>query len=101
MRQVDPEADFTRKLESAAEVETIRAKTGVKASGQAIRNAHGLAMDARTYGIGAQILFDLGVRQLNLLTNHPKRIQGLEGYGLKIKRQTPLLGSGSKSLARR
>ncbi len=101
MRQVDPEADFSRKLGLLAETESTGAKPGNKASSAAIRNAHGLAMDARTYGIGAQILFDLGVRQLNLLTNHPKRIQGLEGYGLKIMRQTPLVKSGSKSLARR
>jgi hypothetical protein len=47
-------------------------------------------MDARTYGIGAQILFDLGVRHLHLLTNSPRRIQGLEGYGLKVTRQSPL-----------
>ena len=51
-------------------------------------------MDARTRGIGAQILFELGVRRLHLLTNHPRRIQGLEGYGLHIARQSPLPGAG-------
>lgn len=57
------------------------------------RPGDGAPMDARTYGIGAQILFELGVRRLNLLTNHPQRVQGLkglEGYGLHIVRQTPL-----------
>lgn len=49
-------------------------------------------MDARTYGIGAQILFELGVRRIHLLTNHPKRIQGLEGYELRIERQLPFPG---------
>lgn len=47
-------------------------------------------MDSRTYGIGAQILFDLGVRQIHLMTNQERRIQGLEGYGLKIVRQVAL-----------
>ena len=44
----------------------------------------GFAPDLRQYGIGAQILFDLGVRQIRLLTNNPKKVIGLEGYGLKI-----------------
>lgn len=50
-------------------------------------------MDARTYGIGAQILFELGVRRLNLLTNHPGRVRdlkGLEGYGLRVVGRSPL-----------
>jgi 3,4-dihydroxy 2-butanone 4-phosphate synthase / GTP cyclohydrolase II len=47
-------------------------------------------MDSRTYGIGAQILFDLGVRNLELMTNNQRRIQGLEGYGLKIARQVAM-----------
>jgi 3,4-dihydroxy 2-butanone 4-phosphate synthase/GTP cyclohydrolase II len=67
----------------------------------------GASMDARTHGIGAQILFELGVRRLHLLTNHPKRIQGLEGYGLRITRQTPLpkttggAGQGAKGPRRK
>ncbi len=44
----------------------------------------GFAPDLRDYGIGAQILVDLGVRQINLLTNNPKKIVGLEGYGLQV-----------------
>jgi len=47
-------------------------------------------MDSRTFGIGAQILFDLGVRRLELMTNNQRRIQGLEGYGLKIIRQVAM-----------
>jgi 3,4-dihydroxy 2-butanone 4-phosphate synthase/GTP cyclohydrolase II len=44
----------------------------------------GFAPDLRHYGIGAQILFDLGVRQIRLLTNNPKKVIGLEAYGLRI-----------------
>ena len=40
--------------------------------------------ELRNYGIGAQILLDLGVRDMNLLTNSKKAVIGLEGYGLKI-----------------
>ncbi|MFD0694891.1 bifunctional 3,4-dihydroxy-2-butanone-4-phosphate synthase/GTP cyclohydrolase II [Paenibacillus sp. GCM10027628] len=44
----------------------------------------GFAPDLRDYGIGAQILKDLGIRQLRLLTNNPRKIKGLEGYGLEV-----------------
>jgi len=47
----------------------------------------GYPMDLREYGIGAQILVDLGVRQMRLLTNNPKKVVGLEGYGLNIVEQ--------------
>ncbi len=52
--------------------------------------ALGLPVDLREYGIGAQILFHLGVRQMNLLTNNPKKIHGLAGYGLELMDQVPL-----------
>jgi len=45
----------------------------------------------RDYGIGAQILFDLGVRRLRLLTNNPKKLVGLQGYGLEIVERIPLI----------
>ncbi len=51
-------------------------------------------MDLRDYGIGAQILFDLGVRDLRLLTNHPRKIVGLEGHGLRIVEMVALGGTG-------
>ena len=50
----------------------------------------GFAPDLRHYGIGAQILFDLGVRDIRLLTNNPKKVVGLEGYGLRIVEQLPI-----------
>lgn len=50
----------------------------------------GLPMDARDYGMGAQILADLGVRSMRLLTNNPAKRAGLEGYGLSIVERVPL-----------
>ena len=44
----------------------------------------GFAEDLREYGIGAQILVDLGIRKMRLMTNNPKKIRGLEGYGLEV-----------------
>jgi 3,4-dihydroxy 2-butanone 4-phosphate synthase/GTP cyclohydrolase II len=52
----------------------------------------GFPSDLREYGLGAQILFDLGVRQLRLLTNNPKKVVGLAGYGLQIVETVPILG---------
>ena len=50
----------------------------------------GLPVDQRDYGIGAQILYDLGVRSMRLLTNNPSKRAGLEGYGLSIVDRIPL-----------
>jgi 3,4-dihydroxy 2-butanone 4-phosphate synthase / GTP cyclohydrolase II len=50
----------------------------------------GFKADLRDYGIGAQILQDLGVRKMKLMTNNPKKIVGLEGYGLEIVERVPL-----------
>jgi 3,4-dihydroxy 2-butanone 4-phosphate synthase/GTP cyclohydrolase II len=52
--------------------------------------ALGFAADQRDYGIGAQILFDMGVRSMRLLTNNPLKRAGLEGYGLSIVDRVPL-----------
>jgi len=52
--------------------------------------ALGFQPDLRDYGIGAQILVDLGVRSMRLLTNNPKKIVGLEGYGLKMVERVPI-----------
>ena len=54
-------------------------------------NLHlGYPPDLRDYGIGAQILADLGVKKLRLLTNNPKKVAGLSGYGLEIVEQVPI-----------
>ena len=50
----------------------------------------GFKPDLRNYGIGAQILVHLGVRKMRLITNNPKKIVGLEGYGLSIVEQVPI-----------
>ena len=50
----------------------------------------GYGMDLREYGLGAQILADLGLKTIRLLTNNPKKVVGLEGYGLKITEQMPI-----------
>ncbi|HEU5124072.1 MAG TPA: bifunctional 3,4-dihydroxy-2-butanone-4-phosphate synthase/GTP cyclohydrolase II [Verrucomicrobiae bacterium] len=50
----------------------------------------GYGMDLREYGLGAQILADLGLKTIRLLTNNPKKIVGLEGHGLKIVEQVPI-----------
>ena len=50
----------------------------------------GFKPDLRDYGIGAQILVDLGVRKMRLMTNNPKKIVGLEGYGLKAVERVPM-----------
>ena len=52
--------------------------------------ALGFSPDLRHYGLGAQILVDLGVKQIRLLTNNPRKIVGLEGYGLFVAERVPL-----------
>jgi 3,4-dihydroxy 2-butanone 4-phosphate synthase/GTP cyclohydrolase II len=50
----------------------------------------GYGMDLREYGLGAQMLCDLGLKTIRLLTNNPRKVVGLEGYGLKIVEQLPI-----------
>ena len=55
----------------------------------------GYGSDLREYGIGAQILVDLGVQSIRLLTNNPKKVVGLDGYGLEIIEQVPITTSSN------
>ncbi|MFL6537146.1 MAG: bifunctional 3,4-dihydroxy-2-butanone-4-phosphate synthase/GTP cyclohydrolase II [Chthoniobacterales bacterium] len=60
----------------------------------------GFPSDLRDYGLGAQILFDLGVRQFRFLTNNPKKVVGLEGYGLEMIEQVPIRAEANPHNAR-
>ncbi len=55
--------------------------------------ALGLPVDSREYGIGAQILVDLGVTTMRIITNNPAKYGGLEGFGLDIVERVPSLTS--------
>jgi len=50
----------------------------------------GFDADERDYGVGAQIIRDLGLKKIRLITNNPKKRAGLEGYGIEIKENVPL-----------
>jgi 3,4-dihydroxy 2-butanone 4-phosphate synthase/GTP cyclohydrolase II len=56
----------------------------------------GLPVDSREYGTGSQILHDLGVREMKIITNNPRKIVGLEGYGLKMTGRIPLIVDGDE-----
>jgi 3,4-dihydroxy 2-butanone 4-phosphate synthase/GTP cyclohydrolase II len=62
--------------------------------------ALGFPADLRDYGIGAQILVDLGVTSMHLMTNNPKKISGIQGYGLTVTQQVPLeIAAGPDNIA--
>jgi len=52
--------------------------------------ALGFPADLRDYGVGAQILVDLGIKDVHLMTNNPRKIVGLEGYGLRVSERIPV-----------
>ena len=56
----------------------------------------GFAPDLRHYGVGAQILVDLGVREMRVLTNNPKKVVGLSSYGLNMVEQVPIIAPPNK-----
>lgn len=60
----------------------------------------GFPPDLRQYGIGAQILHDLGIRDIRLLTNNPRKVVGLDGYGLRIVERVPIQVASNESNAR-
>ena len=57
----------------------------------------GFPADLRWYGIGAQILVDLGVKKIRLLTNNPKKVAGLDGYGLEIMERVQIQVPANKT----
>jgi 3,4-dihydroxy 2-butanone 4-phosphate synthase / GTP cyclohydrolase II len=56
----------------------------------------GFAPDLRNYGIGAQILRDLGLSSIRVMTNNPRKLVGLEGYGLQITERVPLIADPNR-----
>ncbi len=62
--------------------------------------ALGFKPDLRDYGLGAQVLADLGVRKLMLMTNNPKKVSGLQGYGLEIVGHVPLIAEPAEERSR-
>jgi 3,4-dihydroxy 2-butanone 4-phosphate synthase / GTP cyclohydrolase II len=55
--------------------------------------ALGFRADLRDYGLGAQVLADLGLKKLRLMTNNPKKVSGLQGYGLEIVEHVPMIAA--------
>ena len=62
--------------------------------------ALGFKADLRDYGLGAQVLADLGLQKLRLMTNNPKKVSGLQGYGLQIVEHVPLIAEDCSSRER-
>jgi 3,4-dihydroxy 2-butanone 4-phosphate synthase/GTP cyclohydrolase II len=71
----------------------IREPRATALSERVMRRNEGAPPALRDYGVGAQILLDLGVREMVLLTNHPRTIVGLEGYGLSVVAHRPIPGA--------
>jgi 3,4-dihydroxy 2-butanone 4-phosphate synthase/GTP cyclohydrolase II len=72
-------------------LEELSAITGQRHGAETNARPQGSAGTLRDYGLGAQVLRDLGVRRLRLLTNNPKKIAGIQGYGLEVVESVPLV----------
>jgi 3,4-dihydroxy 2-butanone 4-phosphate synthase/GTP cyclohydrolase II len=77
-------------------LEELSAITGQRHGAETQVRPQGSAGTLRDYGLGAQVLRDLGVRQLRLLTNNPKKIAGIQGYGLEVVESVPLVSMGEQ-----
>ena len=81
----------TRVAASASATRSARTACRRRATTPSTPTSHlGLPVDSREYGIGAQILVDLGITTMRLMTNNPAKYGGLEGYGLEIVERVPL-----------
>jgi 3,4-dihydroxy 2-butanone 4-phosphate synthase/GTP cyclohydrolase II len=76
--------------ELARRVASLKQKSNPKKSSTPASPPPAPSTQLREYGLGAQILYDLGVRKMKLLTNHPKNVVGLSGYGLTLVEQIPI-----------
>jgi 3,4-dihydroxy 2-butanone 4-phosphate synthase/GTP cyclohydrolase II len=79
-------------MEPANPGETLLRRLGVEAGKSAPTAEAGSAMDLRDYGLGAQILRALGLKKIRLLTRHPRKVVGLEAYGVELVEQIELKG---------
>lgn len=87
---------FMRQMNQGSLVQRIRAYKNSGSNGDP-EAALGFKMDDKDFGVGAQILHDLGVRKMRLLTNHPTKRTGLIGYGLEIVENVPIRTETVKS----
>jgi 3,4-dihydroxy 2-butanone 4-phosphate synthase/GTP cyclohydrolase II len=86
------------RIDSAASEEGALPKISIHERGEIDRDLNRQRLLQRESGIGAQILIDLGLRRIRVLTNHPKKVVALDGYGLEIADQVPLaIGKAAKS----
>jgi 3,4-dihydroxy 2-butanone 4-phosphate synthase/GTP cyclohydrolase II len=77
-------------------VEELSAVTGQQRQAEDASRGPASSGPLRDYGLGAQVLRDLGVRRLRLLTNNPKKIAGIQGFGLEIVESVPLVSMGER-----